>query len=112
MKFIVQATQIVKLEITVEREFEIEIKKKQVVDRDLCANVVDGDPDAWRESVDEYIDEVGIEKLMRSKKVNISLPDWKSDMQQEFKKSIARAESQGLELDYKVVREFIDDVDY
>jgi len=70
MKFHVIANKTYRVELTVEREYEVDVTKKAVVEAGLCANVVDGDPTAWYNYVEDYLREEGLENFMADGKVN------------------------------------------
>ena len=69
MKFHVMANKTYRVELTVEREYEVDVTKKAVVDAGLCTNVVDGDPTAWYDYVEDYLREKGLEEFMDNRKV-------------------------------------------
>ena len=69
MKFHVMANKTYRFELTVEREYEVDVTKKAVVDAGLCANVVDGDPTAWYDYAEDYLREKGLEEFMDNRKV-------------------------------------------
>ena len=72
MKFHVMANKTYRVELTVEREYEVDVTKKAVVDAGLCANVVDGDPTAWYDYAEDYLREKGLEEFMD----NIESVEW------------------------------------
>ena len=74
MKFHVMANKTYRFELTVEREYEVDVTKKAVVDAGLCANVEDGDPTAWYDYAEDYLREKGLEHDVQSPE-SITLDD-------------------------------------
>tara|TARA_R100001082_G_scaffold102574_1_gene72785 strand:- start:205 stop:591 length:387 start_codon:yes stop_codon:yes gene_type:complete len=71
MEFNVTAKKTYRFELTLEREYEVVVGKKAVVDAGLCANSVDGDTSAWYDFVEDYLREQGLEKFFDDGKVRL-----------------------------------------
>jgi hypothetical protein len=64
MKFNVTAKKTYQFELTIERDYQVVVGKKSVVDAGLCANSVDGDTSAWYDYVEDYLREEGLGKFI------------------------------------------------
>jgi|TARA_R110002020_G_scaffold48763_5_gene138987 hypothetical protein len=73
MKFNVTAKQVLRYEIKVEREFSVDVTKKQVVDAGLCGNSEDGDSSAWKGYVDQLLEENGTQAYKPSKAIGTNM---------------------------------------
>ena len=84
MEFNVTAKKTYRFELTIEREYEVVVGKKAVVDAGLCANSVDGDTSAWYDFVEDYLREQGLEKFFDAGKVKLVSDDSEYHEQEEL----------------------------
>ena len=84
MEFNVTAKKTYRFELTLEREYEVVVGKKAVVDAGLCANSVDGDTSAWYDFVEDYLREQGLEKFFDAGKVKLVSDDSEYHEQEEL----------------------------
>ena len=75
MEFQVTAKRTYQFELTIERDYQVVVGKKSVVDAGLCANSVDGDTSAWYDYVEDYLREQGLEKFINAGKVKLVSDD-------------------------------------
>ena len=59
MKYIAKVKQKIQMEFEVEREVEIDVTKKAIVEDGYCEAVEDGDPTGWYEHVWDYVKDNG-----------------------------------------------------
>ncbi len=59
MKYIAKVKQKIQMEFEVEREVEIDVNKKAIVEDGYCEAVEDGDPTGWYEHVWDYVKDNG-----------------------------------------------------
>ena len=84
MEFNVTAKKTYQFELTIERDYQVVVGKKSVVDAGLCANSVDGDTSAWYDFVEDYLREQGLEKFFDAGKVKLVSDDSEYHEQEEL----------------------------
>lgn len=88
MEFNIITTQTYKFELAFERQLKVTVTKKEVVEAGYCENVVDGDPTAWKDYVQDYINDYGVTSFIEKNKASISKEDNADDIFKKLKEHI------------------------